>query len=110
MFNFVFLTIFCYSLVCENSISCKNIDVPLPVVTCIQNQDKGSVRYLNDGTDCCSARRQLYIIENINRTLCEKPQEIEVNKWKQYLEIQLNNNMFGGCNVKNQDLDKFICT
>ncbi len=56
---------------------------------------------------------QLDIIEHINPTqYCDKNQvlSIEVFKWKEYLEIQLNNSVYGNCEMRKKPYyDGFIC-
>jgi len=94
----------------DNYIECAKIDIPPLVKSCIERHaDKGSVKYLKDGTDCCSARRQLYVMESINATLCNEDQQIEVDEWRNYLNNQLNYNVFGSCDVQ-YDPNGFICT
>jgi hypothetical protein len=97
----------------DNSIECETLDIPPEVIECLEITDKGSIKYLNDGTDCCSALRQLDIIEHINPTqYCDKNQvlSIEVFKWKEYLEIQLNNSVYGNCEMRKKPYyDGFIC-
>ncbi len=107
----IFLVIFLVKLSSDNSIECETLDIPPEVIECLEITDKGSIKYLNDGTDCCSALRQLDIIEQINPTQqCDQNQRIEVFKWKEYLEIQLNNSVYGNCERRQKPYyDGFIC-
>jgi hypothetical protein len=112
--------IFLIKFFSDNSIECETLDIPPEVIKCLEMMDKNSTKYLNDGTDCCSAKRQLDIIANINVTHNCKNEEIQVTdtavcdvlalcEWQKYLQIQLSNNVYGNCELSQKHYNRFIC-